>query len=216
MTFKPRLELLIATHNAGKVRELQQTLRELPLTLRYLAEFPDISTVEETGNTYEANAILKALSYAEQTGICALGDDSGLEVDALGGKPGVLSARFGGENASDQNRTEKLLRVLLPHRKGEITARFICCIAFAGWQSSSTEPRTTKPRILNVSTGTCEGAIALEPRGTKGFGYDPIFIPSGYNETFGELSEDVKGSLSHRAKALSATRGFLTQFLRAT
>jgi XTP/dITP diphosphohydrolase len=210
------LELLIATHNAGKIRELQETLRELPITLRYLAEFPHVSTVEETGDTYEENAILKALAYAEQTGLCAVGDDSGLEVDALGGRPGVLSARFGGENASDQDRTEKLLRELLSHRDRERTARFICCIAFVGWQLSGPVSRTDAPRVLNVSEGICEGVIAPEPRGTGGFGYDPVFIPSGYNESFGELAAQVKSTLSHRAKALSATREFLSQFLRAT
>lgn len=210
------LELLIASHNVGKIRELQQALRELPITLRYLSEFPEIAIIDETGQTYEENAILKALGYAEQTGICALGDDSGLEVDALGGKPGVLSARFGGENASDQARTLKLLRELLPHGDRERTARFVCCMAFAGWQSRGSEPRTNSPRLLNVSEGHCEGMIALEQRGTGGFGYDPIFIPRGYEETFGELSKDVKATLSHRAKALAATRMFLSQFLNAT
>ena len=210
------LELLIATHNVGKIRELQQTLRELPITLRYLAEFPEIATIDETGETYEANAILKARGYAEQTGICALGDDSGLEVDALGGKPGILSARFGGNNASDQDRTKKLLREIEPHQDRERTARFVCCMAFAGWESRNPEPRTTPPRILNVSEGTCEGMITTEPRGAGGFGYDPIFIPHGYSKTFGELSKDVKATLSHRAKALAAMRKFLNSFLKQT
>lgn len=210
------LELLIATHNVGKMRELQQALRELPISLRYLAEFSDVATIAETGQTYEENAILKALGYAEQTGICSLGDDSGLEIDALGGKPGVLSARFGGDNASDQDRTKKLLREIEPHQDRERTARFVCCMAFAGWQSGSTEPRTTPPRVLNVSEGTCEGVITTEPRGTGGFGYDPIFIPRGYIETFGELSKDVKATLSHRAKALAAMREFLNSFLKQT
>ena len=210
------LELLIATHNAGKTRELQQALRSLPITLRYLAEFPEIATIDETGQTYEENAILKALGYAEQTGICALGDDSGLEVDALGGKPGVLSARFGGEDASDQDRTKKLLRELESHQDRERSARFVCCMAFAGWQSISSEARTTPPRVLNVSEGKCEGVITTEPRGAGGFGYDPIFIPLGYDETFGELSKDVKATLSHRAKALAAMREFLNSFLKQT
>ncbi len=213
---KPRLEVLIATRNAGKIRELQDTLRELPITLRYLAEFPKVSSVEEVGKTYQDNAILKALGYSAQTGVCALADDSGLEVDVLGGMPGVLSARFGGENASDQDRTEKLLNELKPYQDRERAARFVCCMAFAGWQLSDSNTRATKPRVLNVSEGKCEGMIGLEPRGTRGFGYDPIFIPHGFGATFGELPGEVKRGLSHRAKALSAMRMFLSQFITLT
>jgi len=214
MILKPKVELLIATHNFGKVRELEQTLRELPITLRYLAEFPNIETVDETGETYEENAILKALGYAKQTGLCALGDDSGLEVAQLGGRPGVLSARYGGANATDQDRTQKLLGELLPSR--DRTARFVCSMAVAGWQTVNSGEGLEEPRVLNVSQGICSGVIALEPRGTSGFGYDPVFIPSGYDQTFGELPDDVKARLSHRAKALSATRTFLALFLKAT
>jgi len=208
------VQLLIATHNSGKIRELQQTLQEFPITLRHLSEFPSIPTVAETGNTYEDNATLKALAYAEQTGICAIGDDSGLEVDALDGSPGVLSARFGGENASDEDRTQKLLRELLAQPDRERTARFVCCIVFAGWSSSGLKGAEA-PRVLNVSLGICEGTIATEPRGKQGFGYDPVFIPAGFSETFGELSANVKARLSHRGKALSDTRTFLDQFLKS-
>jgi len=216
MIRKPRLEVLIATSNAGKILELQDALHGLPVKLRYLAEFPDVSPVEEVGHTYEENAILKALGYAAQTGVSALADDSGLEVVALGGIPGVLSARFGGENASDRDRTEKLLGLLMPYQDRERAARFVCCMAFAGWQPSDSEGQPPQPRVLNVSQGTCEGLIRVEPRGTCGFGYDPLFIPHGYAETFGELPEEVKRRLSHRAKALSAMRTFLTQFLALT
>lgn len=175
-------------------------------------------TVAETGNTYEDNATLKALAYAEQTGICAIADDSGLEVEALDGRPGVLSARFGGADASDENRTQKLLRELLDQPDRERTARFVCCIVFAGWSSGSrlTAAGAEAPRVLNVSLGVCEGTIAREPRETLGFGYDPVFIPTGFTETFGELSADVKARLSHRAKALSDTRMFLDHFLKST
>lgn len=193
-------------------------LQELPVTLRHLSEFPSIPTVAETGTTYEYNATLKALAYAAQTGICAIGDDSGLEVDALDGSPGVLSARFGGENASDEDRTQKLLRELLARPDRERTARFVCCIVFAGWSSGSclTAAGAEAPRVLNVSLGVCEGTIATEPRGTQGFGYDPVFIPTGFSATFGELSANVKARLSHRAKALSDTRTFLDHFLKST
>ena len=106
MIHSPPLEVLVATGNPGKIREIQESLRGVPVRLRYLREFHDISPVEEVGETYEENAILKAVSYSKQTGVCALADDSGLEVDALGGLPGVLSARYGGDYASDQERTE--------------------------------------------------------------------------------------------------------------
>lgn len=216
MILKPKLELLIATSNPGKVRELQEVLRELPVSLRHLAEFPSITAVEETGSTYEDNAILKALAYSEQTGMCALTDDSGLEVDALGGKPGVLSARFGGEGASDRDRTRRLLKELLPYKNDERKARFVCCVAFAGWPQSDCEARRTTPQVLRVEEGRCEGVITPEARGAMGFGYDPIFIPDSYNETFGELPAHVKRILSHRGKALSKMRLFLDQFLKQT
>lgn len=215
MIIKTSLELLIATHNHGKVREIQHALSDLPIALRNLTDFPAIKTIEEVAETYEGNASLKALGYAEQTGLFALGDDSGLEVDALKGKPGVFSARYGGEHASDQDRTEKLLREILLCQPTDRTARFVCSMALAGWPDESS-PRTNPPRILNVSAGRCDGDIAPEPRGAGGFGYDPIFIPKGYDESFGELTAGVKSRISHRAKALLATRAFLIQFLEQT
>lgn len=216
MVLEPRVELLIATHNAGKIRELQQSLLELPIRLRYLDEFPEVATVEEIGKTYEENATLKAVGYSRQTGLYALADDSGLEVEALGGGPGVFSARFGGESASDQDRTQKLLRELLPYQDRDRTARFVCCMALGAWQSNLSEPRAYIPRVLNIAEGKCDGMIAPESRGGGGFGYDPVFIPRGFKKTFGELSADVKAGLSHRGKALAATRTFLTQFLKST
>lgn len=210
------MELLIATHNTGKIRELEQALRGLPITFRHLTDFPNTSVVEETGNTYKENAVLKAVSYSEQTGLYALADDSGLEVDALNGTPGVRSARFGGENASDSDRTEKLLQELLPYQGTERAARFVCCIALASGPANATNLGTAASQVVNIAQGICDGKIALAPRGTGGFGYDPVFIPAGYEATFGELSADVKAKLSHRSKALSEMRLFLTQFLRPT
>jgi len=206
------LELLIATYNNGKIRELVQALRGLPITPRYLCDFPDTSPVEETGKTYEENAVLKSADYCERTGLYSLADDSGLEVDALEGRPGVKSARFGGENASDADRTAKLLQELLAYKGSQRTARFVCYMSLAG-PSIASGIETPAARILNISQGFCEGMIALEPRGTGGFGYDPVFIPTGHDETFGELLSEVKAKLSHRAKAISAMRLFLTQFL---
>lgn len=216
MILNPRLELLLATSNAGKVRELEEALDALPISLRRLSEFPNVAPVDEVGRTYEDNAIIKALSYAKQTGICCLADDSGLEVAALGGRPGVFSARFAGEEASDRERTDELLTALLPYQDRERAAQFVCCMAFAGWPSTDSEPATGNPRVFHVSEGRCEGMIAREQRGTGGFGYDPIFIPGGYGQTFGELPGAVKRSLSHRGKALAAMQAFLSQFLTLT
>ena len=125
----------MATRNRGKVREIQEALSSLPVKLRYLEEFGNVSTVDEVGQTYQENAVLKALGYSKQTGLLALADDSGLEVDALGGMPGVFSARFAGEHSSDHQRIEKLLAALSDSDR-QRTARFVCCMALAGWEPS--------------------------------------------------------------------------------
>ena len=197
------MELLIATHNAGKVRELEILLAGLPLRLRSLAEFPEIVEVEETGATFAENGALKARGYAAQTRLWTLADDSGLEVDALGGAPGVLSARYGGAGASDAERTARLLAELSRTDDRQRRARFVCVIAIA-------DPAA---RIAHTSMGTCEGSIALAPRGENGFGYDPVFIPDGYEESFGELSAEIKRRISHRARALEGARTFLFNHL---
>src|SRR6267378_3949193 len=201
MIHRPRLEVLIATGNLGKLREIGESLRGLPLTLRYLQEFPDISPVEEVGQTYKENAILKALSYSKHTGILALADDSGLEVDALGGVPGVLSARYGGDHASDQERIQKLLMALSRYPEQARTARFVCCMALARWHRGEVQPYNSDERVLHVSEGKCEGVIIERPRGNNGFGYDPVFVPTGYDRTFGELPAKIKNVISHRAQA---------------
>jgi len=205
MTIQTHSELLIATNNAGKIRELTGLLANLPLRLRQLSEFPQIKEVEETGKTFEENASLKARLYSEQTNLRTLADDSGLEVDALGGAPGVLSARYAGQNATDEERNARLLAELSLTDDEQRTARFICAIALY-------DPAT---RATEIFRGTCEGHIAKHPRGTNGFGYDPLFIPSGHIHTFGELSEPVKQQISHRSSALAAVRIYLNRrFLR--
>lgn len=199
-------ELLIATHNAGKIRELNELLSDLPLRLRRLSEFPQIAEVEETGETFAANAELKARLYSRQTNLWTLADDSGLEVDALDGAPGVLSARYGGANATDAERNARLLAALSRTDDPQRTARFNCAIALY-------EPETETTRIFS---GTCEGRIARHPRGNKGFGYDPLFVPDGYTQTFGELPDELKQQISHRARALKAVRAYLRGlFLRS-
>lgn len=206
MTKESPHELLIATSNQGKIAELQLLLASLPLRLRSLAEFPDIKDVEETGTTFSDNAALKATAYAEQTGLWALADDSGLEVDALGGAPGVFSARYGGAGLTDGERTERLLEELSQSAQQERRARFISVIAIADPQG----------QIINISTGKCEGQIAHAPRGTQGFGYDPVFIPDGFEQTFGELSPEIKQNISHRALAFQAARSFLMGRFQST
>jgi XTP/dITP diphosphohydrolase len=195
----PRPELLIATGNKGKVLELHSLLASLPLQLRSLAEFPGIVEVEESGQTFADNAALKARGYARQTGLWTLADDSGLEVDALGGAPGVFSARYGGEGATDAGRVRRLLEELSEYDGQERQARFICVIAIADQQG----------QVANISTGKCEGQIAPAPLGRGGFGYDPVFIPHGFNQTFGQLSPEIKQSISHRALALQGALAFL-------
>jgi XTP/dITP diphosphohydrolase len=186
-------ELLVATNNAGKVRELSRLLSDVPLRLRLLSEFAGVAEAEETGTTFAENATLKALHYSAHAGLLTLSDDSGLAVDALGGAPGVYSARYAGAHATYAERMAKLLGELeAAGGDDERRARFVCVIAVADPSAGT----------VDTFEGVCEGRIARAPRGTGGFGYDPLFIPEGHDRTFGELPEEVKHSLSHRARAL--------------
>lgn len=191
--------LLVATQNQGKLEELRQLLGDLALELRGLTYFPAVTEVPETGASFIENASLKAAGYATQTGLLTLADDSGLEVDALNGAPGIFSARYGGEGNTDENRTARLLSQLSMIPTAARSARFVSAVAIAN----------SKGQILNVSVGTCDGQIDFAARGTGGFGYDPVFIPSGYDKTFAELESVIKNQISHRARALSGTREFL-------
>lgn len=204
MTKASPAELLIATTNKGKIVELRSLLSSLSLPLRSLAEFTEVADVPETGTTFAENAILKARGYATQTQLWTLADDSGLEVDALGGAPGVYSARYGGEGLADADRVKRLLEALSQSGDEDRRARFVCVIAIA-------DP---SGEILNLSTGICEGTIAYAPRGVNGFGYDPVFVPEGYDESFGELTTAIKERISHRARALAAARAFLLDHFR--
>ena len=194
--------LLVATRNEGKLAELQQLLRDLPLELYGLTDFPDVETVPETGESFVENASLKAAGYAAQTSLLTLADDSGLEVDALGGAPGILSARYAGEGASDADRTARLLAELSNIPAAKRSARFVSAVAIA----------TSEGQVINVSVGACDGHIDLAPHGSGGFGYDPVFIPSGHDKSFAELESAIKNQISHRARALSGTREFLRTF----
>ena len=189
--------LLLGTRNPGKLREITSILEGSGWSFSSLQEFDHVGSAEEHGVTYSENAIAKAQFYAAATGLVALADDSGLEVTALSGAPGVYSARYAGEHASDADRRQLLLSELSnnPDRR----ARFVSVVAIAGPGGA----------ILNVSEGICEGTITFAPRGHGGFGYDPLFIPDGYTQTFAELPESIKNRISHRALALVRTREFL-------
>jgi XTP/dITP diphosphohydrolase len=198
------MKLVVATGNIGKIKELNELLIDLPVKLYGLNDFTNISDVEETGLTFADNAVLKAESYAVQTGFWTLSDDSGLEVEALGGAPGIFSARYAGENASDQDRITKLLEELNRTNDKVRAARFICAMAIAD--------KNGQKRFL--AEGICNGKIVLQPHGTNGFGYDPIFVPNGFEQTFGELSSTIKGKISHRARAIAKIIRFLHTFTK--
>lgn len=196
------MELLIATRNNGKVKELENLLADLPVRLRSLNDFPNVPEAEETGATFAENARLKARFYAARTGLFALADDSGLSVEALGGAPGIYSARYAGDDASDAERIEKLLKELNAAGDKNRRARFVCAAAVAD----------AGGEIKFLAEGICGGAIAQAARGKNGFGYDPIFIPDNFNQTFGELSDDIKRQISHRARAIKKIIRYLRDF----
>ncbi len=190
--------LLIATHNLGKVREYRKLLADLPFRVVYLDELGIDESVEETGETFAENAVAKATAYARMTGLLTWADDSGLVVDALGGAPGVRSARYAGPDASDEDRYRKLLRALdgVPWEKR--TARFKSVVAIA-----------TPDGDVWTTEGVCEGMIAFEPKGTHGFGYDPVFYLPELGRHMAELSAEEKNRISHRGKAAVKAREIL-------
>jgi XTP/dITP diphosphohydrolase len=184
-------EVIIATKNPGKAKEFEHIFSARGIVVRTLLDYPEIPEVEETGVTFEENAILKAEAVSQALGKMVIGDDSGLMVDALEGRPGIYSARYAGEPKNDQNNTDKVLSELkgLPEEKR--SARFYCALAVA---VPSQEPMTV--------SGTCEGRILEERRGTNGFGYDPVFYVPEKGVAMAELSSDEKNKISHRANAL--------------
>ncbi len=187
-------KLLIATRNAHKLQEIRGLLPGIDIV--GTDAFPDVPDPIEDGETFEANAILKATAWSEATGLPALADDSGLVVDALDGAPGIHSARYAGEHGDAAANNAKLLHALADIPSEKRTARFVCVLALA-------TPDEQKPRTVR---GECEGHIIAALQGTGGFGYDPLFIPKGYTETFGQLPAEVKAQISHRARAFHAAR----------
>lgn len=198
------MRLLIATHNRGKLIEYQAMLADVPFELVTLNDVGIHNDVPETGTTFAENARLKALAYARASGLLTLADDSGLEVDALGGAPGVRSKRYAGENVSDAERNAYLLAKLREVPIGKRTARFRCAIAIA-----------TPDGQLWETDGTCEGEIAFEARGTNGFGYDPIFHVAERGVRMAELSTEEKNRVSHRARAMEKARVILRQMIES-
>ncbi|HAJ34622.1 MAG TPA: non-canonical purine NTP pyrophosphatase, RdgB/HAM1 family [Chloroflexi bacterium] len=195
-------KLLVATHNPGKAREYARLLADLPLAVTWLADVNIADAVEETGATFTENALLKARHYAELTGLLTWADDSGLEVDALGGEPGVFSARYGGPGLSDQQRCAVLLTALNGTPEPQRTARFRCVVALA-----HPDGRTW------TTTGAVEGCILTAPRGANGFGYDPVFFVPAYAASMAELPAAVKNQISHRAIAAAHARRLLADLL---
>jgi XTP/dITP diphosphohydrolase len=188
-------DLVLATQNANKTREFRELLGD-QFEIRDLSSFPEIEMPDETGATFAENAILKATTVSKDRRLrdrFVIADDSGLEVDALGGAPGICSARYAGEPANDVANIDKLLRELRNIEKR--SARFRCVIALA-----------RAGKVHGTFDGTVEGTIVDLPRGKHGFGYDPIFQPTGFDETFGEMTSDLKNQISHRAKAIMALR----------
>lgn len=187
-------KIVLASRNRKKAKELQEILAGLSYRVVTLEEYPDCPEVVEDGATFEANSEKKARAVSEFTGEWALADDSGLAVDALGGEPGVYSARYGGKE-TDEERNEFLLENLKTVPEELRSARFVCCATLYG-----------DGKLLFQTKDACEGSILQAPRGAGGFGYDPLFLPEGYTRSMAELSPQEKHSISHRGKAFAKVR----------
>jgi len=199
-----RKQLLLATRNRHKKRELQELLADMEVEILTLKDVDPIPEVVEDGETFEANAVKKARATAMAAGILSLADDSGLEVDALQGKPGVYSARFAGEHATDEENNAKLLKLMESVPDEKRTARFVSVIAICDPQGH-----------VETVRGECKGTIARIPAGNGGFGYDPLFIPQGYEQTYAQLSAEEKNRISHRGVALAKAVPVLKAYFAA-
>ena len=193
-------ELVLATRNRHKREELAVLLGDLGITIRTLDKFPDAPDVVEDGDTCEANAIKKARAIAEFTGLPAVADDTGLEVDALGGRPGVYAARYAGEDATYEDNCRKLLQELIDVPRERRAARFLTVAAIA-----------LPSGEIRVAQGTLDGVIAEEASGTLGFGYDPVFLIPELGKTLAQMSADQKNKISHRAKAFTQAKDLLRE-----
>ncbi|MCX8117763.1 MAG: XTP/dITP diphosphatase [Desulfobacterota bacterium] len=195
---RKRLDLIVATKNQGKLREIRRLLRDLPLRVYGLDQFKAVPDVEEDGKSFAENALKKARFYANLFGKMALADDSGLEVDALNGRPGIYSARYAGRGATDWENRKKLLEEMAGLPLSKRWARFVCVLAVA-----------TPDGKEAVAEGSCRGRIGLKEVGRGGFGYDPLFFLPRYGKTMAQLSLEEKNRVSHRGKALRKLRRLL-------
>ncbi|MGO9120328.1 MAG: XTP/dITP diphosphatase [Desulfomonilaceae bacterium] len=195
--------LLIATKNKGKIREIRALLKDIPIILLPLSSFPHLPDVLEDGETFRENALKKARIIAHSSGIVTLADDSGLCIDALDGRPGVLSARYAGQEATDAEKCARILKEMEQVPERLRTATFVCIIALVTPQGEEI-----------VFKGTCEGIITHEIRGAAGFGYDPIFYYPGSGCTFAEMDSEAKNRVSHRGRALHEFRNYLEELSR--
>lgn len=193
------LKLLLATRNKGKVAEIRAILEGLPLVVESATDHPELPDVEENGISLEENALKKARETFLASGVTAISDDTGLEVFSLDLRPGVLSARYAGENVTYADNNRKLLSELAGFAPDRRTARFRCVAAIVG------------EGIEAITTGICHGRIVDAPRGKGGFGYDPLFVPDGYDRTFAELPVEIKNVISHRAKAFREMRKVISR-----
>ena len=192
------MEIVLATRNKKKIEEIRRITADLPITILSLDNFPDCPETIEDKSAFEGNAIKKAVEVCVCTGKPALADDSGLEVDALDGAPGIYSARYAGPGANDSKNCEKLLAELKNIPPDKRSAQFVCCMALA-----------FPGGAIKTFLGYAKGRIGLEPKGKTGFGYDPVFIPRGFEKTFAEMTGNEKDQLSHRGKAIELTIKFL-------
>lgn len=193
-------QLILATGNKGKIREINALFSDLDIAFIGLDEYPGLPDIVEDGSTFRENALKKAKAVFDHTGIVSVSEDSGLEVDALRGAPGVLSARFASEDATDEDNIKKLLYELEGTPDDSRTARFVSVLClFDGTGEHYFE-------------GFVAGRIINEPRGVSGFGYDPLFVPDGYDKTFAELGTEIKNAISHRAQSIARLKTFLTSY----
>ena len=197
-------KIVVATRNSGKFIEIKKLLQETDINMLSLSDFPEIPEVVEDGATFEDNALKKAKFVASSLGVTALADDSGLCVDALSGRPGVMSARYGGPNCNDRQRFVKLLEEMKEIETGHRTASFVCVMALVAPDGEQ-----------RLFRGVCEGRILDEPRGTRGFGYDPVFYFEEFGMSFGEMDLDTKNRVSHRARALKMFANFVEESVKS-
>lgn len=195
-------DIVVASKNRKKLHELKRYLKGIKASIISLNEIEGAPRIREDQNTFKKNAIKKAVTISKYTGGLVLADDSGLVVDALGGKPGIKSARFAGPGKKDIDNTRKLLKLLERTAYEQRSARFVCAVAIAD-----------KGKPVKVIEENCRGIIAFSMRGRYGFGYDPVFLIPKYNKTFGELGLKVKDRMSHRSKALKRAREFLKKYI---